>query len=291
MRFHWTVSAAWLLVTLAGCSSTAAVRRLLPPEADGFGRAFLEHLRNGDTVQAARVLSPRLALMPGTTDSLLRLGREFAPGTPDGAEIIGVQVHRQGGVTRRLVTYELHSGGGWTAVDLVLAEELGLRYVDAVNVTRLPASARETNALTFARAGPAHYLTLLLALLSAGYALAAVVRVARTPMRHRWWWAALALVGAGQLGVVWTTGEVFTSAVRVQLFPVSFARFGLAGPWILTVAFPAGAMVALQRRRRALAAAAPGEESAVDANTVEARTSISPRAPGGGAARERRDAR
>ena len=85
------------------------------------------------------------------------------------------------------------------------------------------------------------------------FSLGTATQVARTPMPWRWWWAFVALLGAGTLVLNWTTGEVFMKGLNIQLFGVGFTRQGLAGPWVLSVAFPAGALVALERRRRFLA--------------------------------------
>jgi hypothetical protein len=83
------------------------------------------------------------------------------------------------------------------------------------------------------------------------FALWAAVVVARTPMPKRWGWAAIALLGVGELALNWTTGEVTTSLLAFPLPGASMTRSSLAGPWMVVVSFPVGAIIALLKRDRA----------------------------------------
>jgi hypothetical protein len=93
---------------------------------------------------------------------------------------------------------------------------------------------------------------LLAAVAVAAFALWTAVVVARTPMPKRWGWAAIALLGVGQLAINWTTGETTATIFAVPLPGASMARNSLTGPWMIAVSFPVGAILALLRRHRAL---------------------------------------
>lgn len=251
---RWFARAIWLVVLMlvVACSPRSLLRRLAPPEADRFARTFIERLRTGDTT-AVRSLSPRLGLVRGAPDSLAALRRHFAPGVPDSVALVGARVQQVGSVTWRVMNYQLHSSGGWTQVQLVLAEEQGFRYVDGVDVVQTPTSLQRVHRFALRGKSIFHYLFVLFAVGVAAFSVVTAVRVARTPMPKRWWWAFVALLGAGQVALNWTTGEVFTRSFHVQLFGAGFVREGLIGPWMIISSFPAGAIVALQRRHRALA--------------------------------------
>jgi hypothetical protein len=83
------------------------------------------------------------------------------------------------------------------------------------------------------------------------FALWAAVMVARTPMPRRWGWAAIALLGVGELALNWTTGEISASILAFPLPGASMTRSSLAGPWVVAVSFPVGAIIALLKRDRA----------------------------------------
>ena len=71
-------------------------------------------------------------------------------------------------------------------------------------------------------------------------------------MRVRIGVVVLVAVGAVQLN--WSTGAVFTSLVHLQLLGSGAVKQGIAAPWVLSAAFPLGAVLALAKRRRFLRA-------------------------------------
>jgi hypothetical protein len=111
------------------------------------------------------------------------------------------------------------------------------------------------NAFSLRGKSATHYVTLGLAVLFALGSVAAAGLVARTPMRRRWLWALVALVGAGTFQLDWTTGATRIVPFNVLLLSSSVMRPGAYASWVVSFAFPVGAMLALQRRRRALRSA------------------------------------
>ena len=273
-RLWAPVLASFLL--LSACSTGSLLRTIVPPETDRFARTFIEQLRRGDTT-AVRSLSPRLAQDSASRDSLVALSRYFAPGVPDTMEVVSAQIQSGAGVTARAIGYQLHAPGGWTRVELlILADEQGYRYIDGVHVARMPASMQQMNAFVLRGKGPVQLLFLLLTLGVVTFSLFAAIRVARTPMPKRWWWAFVATLGAGKLVLNWTTGEIFSSPLSVQLLGAEIVRQGLAGPWLLAVSLPIGAIIALQRRREALASMQNRRAAAPSAAAPPARTGDDP---------------
>jgi hypothetical protein len=244
------------LPLLAACSSEAMRQRIAPPAIDRYAREYIETLATGTADEAAEQFTPRLARQPAVMDSLRSVQTRLAPYAPfDSVALVGAQAFfpQDGGAGRTLV-YELHGAAGWAVVRLLILDAGGQRWIEGGTADALTEPLEELNAFTH-HLGPAQCLMLVWAVAALAFSLGTAVLVARTRMRHRWLWALAALVGVGKFGMNWTTGATFVSAISVQ-FPVASAqRLGFAAPWLFTIAFPIGAVVALQKRseaRRAL---------------------------------------
>ena len=105
-------------------------------------------------------------------------------------------------------------------------------------------------------------LFLLVAVLVLAISLVAAVLAARSPIRHKWLWVAISLLGAPGVIVDWNTGQFLTRIALIQVFGVGVSRSnGPGAHWLITVAFPLGAVIFLSRRRAliARASALPGK--------------------------------
>ena len=98
---------------------------------------------------------------------------------------------------------------------------------------------------------------LLVPLFCAGTALVML----RTKMPRRWLWALVSLIGYADCTLDWSTGEMATTFLRVQLFGASYMRYGLIGPYLLSFGLPVGAAYALWRRREYLRSQMPAADA------------------------------
>ena len=106
-------------------------------------------------------------------------------------------------------------------------------------------------------------LFLLVAVLVLAISLVAAVLAARSPIRQKWLWVAISLLGAPGVTVDWNTGQFLTRVALIQVLGAGVSRSTDPGAhWLITVAFPLGAVIFLARRRaliaRASARPAPG---------------------------------
>ena len=247
---HLSSSVALLaLIALAGCSADDMLARIARPEDDRFARAYVDSLRFGRLDYAASVLAPALAQQPGVRDSLARAAGYLPAGPLDSVHLIGANRFEGGGVSRLRLTYEFHSSAGWGIASVGTATELGMRYVESLNTNRFNESLEAQNAFTLWGKSAGHYLMIALMLASVGASLAAVGMALRTPMRRRWLWALLALVGGGVIFFNWTTGQTGFALLRVQFINAAFSRGSPAAPWILAAAFPIGAVMTFAKIR------------------------------------------
>jgi hypothetical protein len=251
-----------LALLLSACSPERAVRMVATPAADSLARDFIQQLRRGDPA-AARRLAPELLGIEGMQDSLRNVTRIFPRGPVRETELVNAAVFAEQGRTTRRLLYQEEAAGGWALVEVVILEDaMKYRYIAGVRVTPTQGRIQDANALDFSGTGPAHWIMLALMAGVLLFCVASAVRVARTPMPRRWLWAMLALLAAGKLTLNWATGELSVTPINLQLLGAGAFRSGLGGPWLLSVALPVGAIMALSKRRRFLAQrnAAPPEE-------------------------------
>lgn len=95
-------------------------------------------------------------------------------------------------------------------------------------------------------------LFLILAIVTLAVGLTSALIALRAPISRRWLWALICVIGGPGLSLNMSSGELLNRVSFLQPFNVGFVRSAeVAAPWILTVAFPLGAVV-FHIRRKAL---------------------------------------
>jgi hypothetical protein len=203
-------------------------------------------------------------------DSVQSLRQQFAAfGVLDSAKLMNGQLNYAGGATRRVLLYELWGHGGIALAQIEILEDGTERSVNGVEIQPMTKSLAATNGF-LANMGPAQLAVLLVAIGLALFEIPTAVIVAITPIPRRWLWAGFALFGVGTFAMNWTTGAVSSNLMYIELIG-SIQRDGLAGPWLISVSFPLGAIVALRKRSQALVAGATPATGtpAVEAGVVQ----------------------
>lgn len=245
-------------VALAACGGdTPDWHRFVPAETEEFGRAYFDSVRFERIDYAVSKLSPALAQVPGVRDSLVSLAAHLPHGPLDSVHLIGASRFRSSSMDRSELSYEYHSANGWGAADIVILSESGLHFIHGMHTDTLPRALEVTNAFTLRDKSFGHYLMMGMMIVCVVAAFGSAVVALVTPMKRRWAWALLALVGAGTFAFNWTTGQGRLMLLNLLLFDAAFAKAGPAAPWVLQIAFPVGALMTLQRVRSARHAPAP----------------------------------
>lgn len=243
---------ALLLGPLAACGGyDDMLYRIVSKEDDAYARAYFDSVRAGRIDYAMSRLSPKAYAIPGVRDSIVALGRYLPAGPLDSMHLIGANRFRTASVDRTNFTYEYHSAEGWGAASVTVVGELGIRYVDAISLTKLERSLEDANSFTFHGKTAGHYLILALLTVCVGASFSVAILALRTPMPRRWLWALLALVGVTSLWFNWTNGAAGLELLTVHLFGGASVRAGPAAPWILKVFFPIGALMTWRRIQQA----------------------------------------
>jgi hypothetical protein len=221
-----------------------------PQEYDQLARRVLALTRAHDSAGLRPFLAPELT-DSATQAQLLQLGDTLQVWAPDSVALIGSHVFR-GEQERVELGYALDGPQRWGVATLLLRRQagriqlLGLRLFPR---TQSRAAEAAANTFSFRNRSALHYILFIAMCCSVLFCFGSAIQVLRTPMPRRWWLALLALVASGTLQLNWTTGALrFVSTNFVFFFGGAMTKAGPGAPWILSVALPIGACVALWRR-------------------------------------------
>jgi hypothetical protein len=249
---------ALLLVMLTpACSPDALVRRIATPERDARAQHVIHLVVAGqrDSLRARERFegdSATIARGFVQLDSLLGARRV------DSLTLVGANQFSNGRNDRITLSYEFRTESGWRLASVTTLDSASTWALLGFHAEPLPGELRAVNDFHLSRGSAAQYVALIATVASAILTLGTAIFLAtRRSFPKRWRWVLLSLVGVGMVSVNWTTGELSTQLISVQLFGGSFVRASEFAPWILAFSFPIGAIVALQRYRSYLASLKP----------------------------------
>lgn len=238
------------LILLAACSADRMMQRFVPADADARARTYLALFTRHQADSAEARIAPSLA-GPDAHRALQQIDSLLGGQRFDSVRVIGAQVNQMSGVRRANLSYEIRAPMGWLGANVATVDSAGTWFVEGVSVTPIPRPIEAETDFTLRGKSALHYLWLVLMVASAICSLGTALFIAfRSGMPKRWRWALAAALGVGAFSMNWATGETAFRIVKVQVFSAAALRAGPVAPWILTFAFPLGAMLALRRYRR-----------------------------------------
>jgi hypothetical protein len=260
MKRTWSLT---LLATLAACGAGGLdVAKFIPPAVDRSTRDLVGHIARGEIDSALTRLGPEIS--PDTGRALFEDVHRLIEGiSVDSLVPVGAQSNTMYGAetyTDRAVTYQVASGGSWYWLSTVWRETETRSTVIGFHWRRYDVDPITASEFTLQGKGAAHYLFLVAMFATVTFTLGAAVWVVRQRgFPRRWLWAFVALLGAWVVTLDWSSGVITTSLFRVQLLGGGAFKGGPGAPWMLSLAFPAGAILAISRVRawREMRAPAP----------------------------------
>jgi hypothetical protein len=238
-----------LSALLAGCSAKSIMDRVAPETVQELKTNF-DYLRHGqyDPIEAA--LDPAIDRST-VRANLTAMAAKIPAQEPLSVKTVGAYAQcetRKGCQTR--VTLEYEFPGKWVITQMVVHSQNGKSAITSFYVEPESESLEAANRFTLRGRQPVQYVILSAGIVSIAVMLYALVLCIRTPMeRRKWLWIILVLLGAGKVGVDWTTGEISYHIFWVTILPAGMGA-ELYGAWIVTVSVPLGALLFLVLRGR-----------------------------------------
>jgi hypothetical protein len=224
------------------------------PRPDGnvteFSLRFLSLLESRDSVAIVAAVDPSLTSY-SAWGQLSAVGDTLRSFHRDSTTLVGWNTFSSSDTYRGNLTFALH-GQDQALVALAIVRREGSLVVTGIQFQRVDTTLAKATQFHIAGKGPRFYFVVTAAAMALLICIGAAIVLVRTPMPRRWLWALLALVGFGQCTINWSTGEISTELLRVQLLGAGALRY-TTGPWLVSFALPLGAIYALWRRHRFLA--------------------------------------
>ncbi len=223
---------------------------LIPGEESEFARQRLEEVRARDFDYVKSHLDSTM-LVPNIDEKLNGLADLFPEGELVSTEIIGSSVYIEGSTWIGNFTFEYQFEVGWAVANFALKRDNGKTTVVGLNVHRTEASQRELTAFSLTNKSFVHYIVLLIAVVVPVFIVVTLFFCIKTPIpKRKWLWVLLVLLGFGAISINWTTGEYAMRLLSANLLGASAFAAGPHAPWVITAAFPLGAILFWIKRRR-----------------------------------------
>ncbi len=254
MRWPEKAAAVVLFPALTGCSAGWFIDRIAP-DAIRDSKTYYEELRLRQTDKILQSFDPSADKDSLRTD-LPKVIALVPSQIPLSLETLGGTAECKGnGVCTKLITLEYKYPDRWILFQATVSNGSGHYAITDLTVQPESMPAESMRQFTLRGKGWRHYAILLLALLSTGIALDALILCIRTPLKKRkWLWIIFTILGIGELGIDWSSGELWYKIFHITL-PSGFG-FEVDGPFIC-VSIPAGAILFLLMRNRLRRTAPP----------------------------------
>ena len=255
------------------CTSTQALDKVAPRDADRYARSIISRLRYETYEQFEPSLAPVLRTAPNTSTTLIGVVQPalIRIGGIDSVQLVDAAAFFSAGrkATERWLTYQVFGDRGLLLMKVGLVEDSSGRLLESLIFQPEIQTLQTQN--DFRRHVKFPQLLMLIAAMGVGaLSLAAALLVIRAPVPRKYLWGLASLIGVSGVTMDWTSGDIFFQPFSIFALSAMFSRDGFAGAWQIAVAFPIGAILALQRRYRALHAPLGPNSKATSGNPSKA---------------------
>jgi hypothetical protein len=247
------------LLPLTGCSKqyTDQLRetllyKVVSRDKVDLAKRYVSALQDGKPEIIEKDLDPKW-VDAGTGDALSKLSSLFPKEKPRSVEFVNATVFKSGDQTLYGIDLEYEYSKTWIATEVVLETRNGSSRVllYGIHANPLSQSLEETNAFRLNGKPLVNYIVLALAIFIPLFTLGtAVVAGFSYIPRWKWLWIIFILVGFGQFNLNWTSGQMGIMPLAFELLGAMYKESGFAGPVIISIGVPLGAILFWLRRSR-----------------------------------------
>jgi hypothetical protein len=257
----WKSAAVLVLLGVTGCGWF--IDRMAPNEVRN-GKSYFEELRQRQVDQIIQSFDPsddKDQLRSQLVDVFALVPQQ----EPLGVKTLGASTECKGsGICTKLIILEYKYPDRWILFRVTVSNQSGHDAITDLTVLPESLPLASMSRFTLRGKGLQYYGILLMAFLSVGIAIYALVLCIRTPIQKRkWLWIVITILGIGKLGIEWSSGELWYRVPYLSILPAG-CGFDSDSPFVYA-SIPAGAIFFLLMRRRLRRSGVP----ALPANTIE----------------------
>ncbi len=152
--------------------------------------------------------------------------------------------------TRIDYEYALKDGFVYFHFTLIKDHNSGAMKIAGFNANYEIVSLAKKNEFTLTGKGFLQYFFLIAAVLLLLFKIITIIVAFRTKISRKALWILFILFSIFVFTVNWTTGELSMNLLHLDLAGAGMTRGGVAGPWLLRISFPLGAVIFWAKRRQ-----------------------------------------
>lgn len=234
------LTSLFCVVMFLGCNEDARLQKAAPKEADQVAREFITALNKKNTDQAEKLIEPKIRTE--AKEKLKNLATLLDVGAPKKVQVVGVRVRQDKEQKLVQLNYQIYFEKVWVAASLAILENSEGRYIFSVRMDPLKEPLEKIYAFKLWGKSFFHYIVLLLFIAAPLFTLYVLIQCIRLPVKRKWIWIPLIVLGFFPLYLDWTMGRAFIRLLGVHLFSISFMK-AKYGPLVLSVGVPIGALI------------------------------------------------
>lgn len=239
-----------LSLFISSCTYDEMIESLSPEAERQFAEDYLTKLRQGDFEYIKSQIDEEL--ISQVNDQLLQqLSGMFRTGNLVSTSLIGVQINVVNGVWQGNFTFEYKFDNGYNLANTSFRKVNDRYKVIGINVYQTDMSQKDIHVFTLSNKSALHYIILSLAILIPIFIIVSTYYCAKTPIpKRKWLWVLFVLVGVFSVHINWTSGEFGFQPLSFMLLGAAATADSPYSPWIISAAFPLGAIMFWIKRKK-----------------------------------------
>lgn len=244
----------FLSIVFLGCGqSYNQFQAMVPKDADKFAVEYIHALQKKDLQWADLLINPGVK-NEKVMEEIGKISNFLASRDIKSMEIVGFNiVAGNPGQVRYNLSYQIQfTDNTYALMNVGLDDVNGSKQIFASQVNAIPASINQINSFNFAGKSVYHYLVLFFMVAVVAAILIAEFLCIKTPLKH-WWmnilWGVIILFGVCTLSINWTNGQLFLTPLSLLPMGIRIGK-NVYAPYVLSVAFPLGAVIFLILRQK-----------------------------------------